>query len=143
VWVPYGSSASSLRSGASHVNWLFSNFFFEKRAIAVLARAMQYTIWDPCWDSFLRRILVGFEITTRDKLALWNARCTTVESAKTLTMTSPALQIIPEETRQQFLQAVDDAEVLCKLHRFVNRKSSNDDDVRRSLLNEEVALDAD
>jgi hypothetical protein len=78
---------------------------------------MQCTIWDACWDPFLRRILVAFEITTRDIIAdaLWNARCTTVESAKTLTMTSPALQSIPEETRQQFLQAVDGAEILSKL----------------------------
>eukprot|EP00953_Heterococcus_sp_UTEX-ZZ885_P007567 4578-Heterococcus_DN1.PRE.3 len=64
---------------------------------------MQYTIWDACWDPFLRRILVAFERTMRDKLAdaLWNDRCTTVESAKTLTMTSPALQIIPDYRSSQ------------------------------------------
>jgi hypothetical protein len=46
-------------------------------------------------------------------------------------MASPALQIVPEETRQQFLQAIDGAEVLSSFTAFVDidRMSSNDDEM--------------
>jgi hypothetical protein len=79
-----------------------------------------YTIWDDDWDPFLRRILISFspygsgfpEERDRDRLAeaLNAADCRTIQAAKSLD--SNALNSLPQELRQSFLQKIADAEVL-------------------------------
>jgi hypothetical protein len=74
------------------------------------------TFYDPHFDPRLRRLVQEVLVIGSADAALADAfaqaRCTTLEAAKSLTDTSPCLKRFPVEQRSAFLQQIAAADII-------------------------------